>query len=204
MLKLRRNIPPFADLVHRLQAQQHRIKMLSVSAKIPKKLKKGGTLQPVLPLVPERLSTKEEDKSKFVTFELKAQVGQPDTGTKYKKTVRKFDEGTAQQWIDVLRDLQEIWKQNSIQDGSDRAATVRVIVKGESMVAFEAALEEVRQDENGVEQPLTENHVQEALNAVLASVFPHRALEIQKLWMNRRMYKPAELSTRQTAAVINR
>ena len=178
--------------------------MLSIQAKIPKKIKRGGTLQPVLPLVPEKLPTAEEDKSKFVTFELKTQVGQADTATKYKKVVRKFDEGTAQQWIDVLHDLKEIWKQNSIQEGSDQAATIRVIVKGESITAFEAALEDARLDENGVEQPMTEDHVQQALDAVSATVFPHRALEIQKLWMNRRMYKPTELSTRQTAAAINR
>jgi hypothetical protein len=43
-----------------------------------------------------------------------------------------------------------------------------------------------------------------ALGAVTNTVFPHRALETQKLWMNRRMFKPADLTTRQTAAAINR
>ena len=64
--------------------------MLSVSARIPKKIKKGGTLQPVLPLILDKLPTIEENKSKFVTFELKTQVGQLDTAMKYKKVVRKF------------------------------------------------------------------------------------------------------------------
>ena len=34
---------------------------------------------------------------------------------------------------------------------------------------------------------------------------PHiaRALGIQKLWMNRRMFKPVELTNRQTSAAIN-
>ena len=178
--------------------------MLSVANKIPKKANRVGTLQPVLPLIPEKLPTAEEDKSKFVTFDLKTQVGQADTATKYKKSVRKFDEGTAQQWIDVLRDLKEIWMQNSIKTGSDQAATVRVIVKGESITAFEAALEDARQGDDGIEQPLSEENVLQALDAVSATVFPHRALEIQKLWMNRRMYKPAELTTRQTSAAINR
>ena len=178
--------------------------MLSVANKIPKKANRVGTLQPVLPLIPEKLPTAEEDKSKFVTFDLKTQVGQADTATKYKKSVRKFDEGTAQQWIDVLRDLKEIWMQNSIKTGSDQAATVRVIVKGESITAFEAALEDARQGDDGIEQPLSEENVLQALDAVSATVFPHRALEIQKLWINRHMYKPAELTTRQTSAAINR
>ena len=46
--------------------------------------------------------------------------------------------------------------------------------------------------------------VETALQSVTAIVFPHRALEIQKLWMTRCMYKPVELTTRQTAAAINR
>ena len=46
--------------------------------------------------------------------------------------------------------------------------------------------------------------MERALNAVASTVFPHRALEIQKLWMNRRMFKPVELTTRQTSAAINR
>ena len=52
------------------------------------------------------------------------QVGQLDTATKYKKAVRKFEEGTAQQWINVLKDMIEIWTQNGVKEGSDRAATV--------------------------------------------------------------------------------
>ena len=111
--------------------------MLSIASRIPKK--KSGSLQPVLPLVPEKLPTKEDDKSIFLTFELKAQEGQPDGATKYKKSKRKFEEGSPQQWIDLIKDLQEIWKQNSIKEGSDRAATVRSLVKGESATAFETA-----------------------------------------------------------------
>ena len=203
MLLTTKKIPPFADLVRRLQAQDYRSnKMLSIASRIPKK--KSGSLQPVLPLIPEKLPTKEEDKASFLTFELKTKEGQPESSTKYKKTVRKFEEGSPQQWIDLLKDLREIWKQNSIRDGSDRAATVRSLVKGESATAFEAALEESRINEGAEEQPITEDDVERALNAVASTVFPHRALEIQKLWMNRRMFKPAELTTRQTSAAINR
>ena len=78
-------------------------------------------------------------------------------------------------------------------------------MKGESATAFESALQEQRMDEDGVELPLTTDHVDnKALEAVEASVFPHCALEIQKLWMNWRMFKLVELTIRQTAAAINR
>ena len=47
--------------------------MISIANKIPKKVKKGGSLQPILPLLPDKLPTAEDDKSKFITFELKMQ-----------------------------------------------------------------------------------------------------------------------------------
>ena len=177
--------------------------MLSIASRIPK-TKRSGSLQPVLPLIPEKLPSTEDEKSHFLSFELKTRVGQPADSTKYKKYVRKFEEGTPQQWIDLQRDLEEIWTQNSINGGTDRASTVRALVRGDSATAFEAALQEERQDADGNEVPITADHVTSALHAVRAEVFPHRALEIQKLWMNRRMFKPPELTTRQTAAAINR
>ena len=177
--------------------------MLSIKSRIPR-AKKPGSLQPVLPLVPIKLPTIDEEKGKFISFELKTRVGQPASGTKYKKFVRKFEEGGPQEWIDLLKDLDEIWIQNSMDSGQDRASTVRALVGGESETTFDTALQEARTDAEGVELDMTVEHVQTALTAVTATVFPHRALEIQKNWMNRRMFKPIELTTRQTAAAINR
>ena len=182
-------IPPFAKLIRRIQTQDHRArKMLSIASRIPKK--KGGTLQPVLPLIPEKLPSKEDDKAAFLTFELKMQSDQAENATKYKKNVRKFEEGTPQQWVDLIKDLREIWKQNGIEEGSDRVATIRSLVKGESGTAFETALQDLRSNEGEEEKEVTKEIVESALQAVATTVFPHRALEIQKLWMNRRMFKP--------------
>ena len=176
--------------------------MLSIAGRIPKK--KSGSLQPILPLIPEKLPTKDDDKGAFLTFELKMQFDQAENGTKYKKAVRKFEEGTPQQWVDLVKDLKEIWKQNGIEEGSDRVATIKSLVKGESGTAFETALDDLRTSEGDDEQPISKENVETALKAVATTVFPHRALEIQRLWMNRRMFKPVELTTRQTSAAINR
>jgi hypothetical protein len=46
--------------------------------------------------------------------------------------------------------------------------------------------------------------VDATLTAVTTTVFPHRALEIQRLWMNRGMRKPYDLTTRKTVAAITR
>ena len=173
-------IPPFSELIRRIEVQDYRLKMLSASVRIPKKVKKGGILQPVLPLIPERLPTAKEDKTKLISFDLKMQVGQSDTATKYKKAVRKFEEGTAQQWIDVLKDMIEIWTQNGVKEGSDRAATVRSVVKGESATAFESALQEQRMGEDGVELPLTTDHVDKALKGRRSKCFSTSCLRNPK------------------------
>jgi hypothetical protein len=115
--------------------------MLSYNSRIPKFQKKAGSLQPVLLLVPLKLPSAEDEKEMFLSVELMARVGQPSTSTKYKKQARKFEEGTPQQWIDLLRDLQEIWTQNSVNGGTDRTSTVRAVVKGESITSFETSLQ---------------------------------------------------------------
>jgi hypothetical protein len=68
---------------------------------------------------------------------LKTRVGQPSDATKYTKYVRKFEKGNPQERIDMLRDLEEIWTQNSMTGGTDRASTVRALLCGEGAVAFE-------------------------------------------------------------------
>ena len=203
------NIPWFGELYKKIKIQVYREKMrfpTKPSKRMDRKLK-PSPLQPVLPLIPEALPTKDQDKSKFVTFELKVRAGQPAGSTNYKKFVRVFEEGTPQQWIDLVRDLEEIWVQNSVNGPSDRTATIRSLLKGESLTAFDTALEDARVDPNPnniAPLALTAEQIGTAMDSVATTVFPHRALEIQRLWMNRGMKKPVELSTRKTAAAISR
>jgi hypothetical protein len=50
-----------------------------------------------------------------------------------------FEEGSPQQWIDLIRDLEEIWTQNSINGSSNRTSTIQALLKGKSLTAFETA-----------------------------------------------------------------
>ena len=102
-----------------------------------------------------------------------------------------------------MRYVTEIWMQNSINGGLDCAAIVCALVCGESLTSFEAALQDARTNEDGSKAAITVQHVMVALDAVQITVFPHQALEIQKLWMNNKMFKPPDLSSRQAAAAIN-
>jgi hypothetical protein len=164
-------IPLFQDLYRKISILQHK-DMLSFNSRIPK-FQKKASLQPVLPLVPLKLPSAEDEKGMLLSFELMARVGQPSTSTKYKKQERKFEEGTPQQWIDLLRDLQEIWTQISVNEGTDWASTVRAVVKGESITLFKTSLQEARTNDKGEEQAMTSAHVDTALNGVATTMFPH-------------------------------
>lgn len=167
--------------------------------------KKSSSLQPILPLVPIKLDDDEKkEKSNYISIELKTRVGQPANGTTYKKHIRLFNEGDAQEWIDVVIAVNEVWTQNSIIGGADRAATFRAVLRGESLVAFDAALDDCRRDDDGMLQQISPEIVEATLKLVAQDVFPHRALEIQRKWMERGLKKPFELTTRKTLAAISR
>ena len=62
-----------------------------------------------------------------------------------------------------------------MQNGTDRVATIRALVWGESLTAFESALQGARTNEVGELDEITEEHVDTALDAVSMTVF-HTAL----------------------------
>jgi hypothetical protein len=168
-----------------------------------------ATFQPVLPLVPVSLPD-DDDKTKYISFDLKVRTGAGAGTSSYKKHMRTFEEGSPQEWMDTIMGFKEVWKQNAVNGASDRAATVGAILKGDSLSAFETALEDARvdhdlnDDETPVPIPLTVEHVDQALAAVTTLVFPFRALENQRNWMNRYMRKPPDLSAALTVSGLTR
>jgi hypothetical protein len=197
-------MPPFAEFIRRIKIDEYK-KTKMLSTRIPKKTPTPNTLRLVLPLIAEKSTTVEDNKTRFITIELCARVNAPTGFATYKKYIRKFEEGTAQEWIDLHRDIQEVWVLNTITGGTDMASTARALLRGESLTSFEAFLEEGKRnddEEDGALLPIDVVMVDTALTAVAITVFPHRALEIQRLWMNRGMRKPYELTTRKTVAAI--
>jgi hypothetical protein len=107
----------------------------------------------------------------------------------------------------LIWDLEEIWMQNSVNGPSNSTSTIRALLKGESLTAFKTTLEDVPVDPDpnvSVLQALRIEHIGCAMDQVSNAVFPHWALEIQKLWMVRGMKEPYDLSTRKTAAAITK
>ena len=156
---------------------------------------------PVLPLVRIKIQSEDLDKAKYIGFTLKATAGTAATSShSYKKIMKTFDEGSPQEWMDLLMGLEEIWRQNSIDAALDKKSTVCSLLKGESKTAFETALEDATEEN----EELDNSHIEIALRAVTDIVFPFRALETQKNWMNRYMRKPYDMTAAKLSSALSR
>jgi hypothetical protein len=92
-----------------------------------------------------------------------------------------------------------------VNGAHDRAATVAAVLKGDSRIPFEAAIEDAWTNPNAAALiPLTTDHVEESLRAVTTIVSPFCALETQKQWMNKYMKKPFDLSAKMMSMAWSR
>ena len=176
--------------------------MLTMYDQIPKK--NVLSLKPILPLIPVVPMQDDLNKDKFIAISVKARVGALETSATYKKFMQKFNKGILQEWIKLLHDMREIWKQNSINGPVDCCSTVRALVRGESLTTFEAALDKARMTDKGTVDQMTVNHIETSLEAVTETIFLHCTLKTQKRWMNWAMKKPLGLSARRMMAAIAR
>jgi hypothetical protein len=183
-------IPPFGNLIKKIKIAQYRLHYAwkqeqDEEMRFQKRqttYKKSPGFVPVIPLVPTKLTADElKDKSAYITFTLQVSRGTGPGTLNYKKSVRTFEDGDPQQWMEAMTGLREIWLQNSVDDATDMSHTVVAILKGDSLTAYEAAVEDLTVDPNNNTQviPLMEDHVENALRAVSETVFPFRALETQ-------------------------
>jgi len=168
--------------------------------------KKRDFLVPALPLI-EEVADKARSTD-VIEFLAKQRAGSTATGPTYKVKVQRFNEGTVGEWIAIRKAIKELWVQNSLTGQTDRVANICSILRGESLTGFEEKIEELtnptERDGTGDAIPLSDEIVEAGLNAVAETIFPHRALETQKLWMRRGMKKPKELSFRKTASAVGR
>ena len=185
------------EAVNRLK-EQGRKALKKMEGTIPKK---GIKLVPCFPL--QDTEVIDVDETFLVTFSLKIRPAGANKSI-YKKTVRRFSDGSPSVWLQTLQDINEIWTQNRVGGPNDRAATVRTILHDDALTIFVASIESQTEvvEGNAAAAQLTNEKVDNALKAVTASVFPHRALETQKLWMRRHMKKPAGMSYRLMQAKV--
>lgn len=171
--------------------------------------KKTSYLVPSLTLVEEEQDDDVKTSTESISYILKQKAGATgSTASTYKIYVKRFDENSVQSWIILRQKLVEIWTQNGVNSPSNRTATIRAVLRGESLTCFNASVEEqmtVENDQGVVTiMPLTLALVEAGMEAVAETVFPFRALTNQKVWMRRGMKKPKELSFRKTASAVGR
>jgi hypothetical protein len=140
--------------------------------------------------LPFEASDKEDKKeeSEYVTFTLKDRAGTGSTAPSYKMKVAKFEDGTPAEWIEVLDALEEIWKQNSMVTATDREASIKTILREDALTTFESSIDDSRAQDEDAENDASDivfdnAMIDTALTDVSKNIFPHQALEIQKLWM---------------------
>ena len=150
-------------------------------------------LNPCIPL--EDNDPIDVDRTQLITYTLKIRPNGANDHT-YKKALRLFSTGSVTEWIETVKDINEIWTQNSVGGPHDRAAIVKTVLRDEALSHFEVALEVLRQGPNGERLEFTADLVNKALDYVSLAIFPHRALETQKQWMRRHMRKPMKMRYR--------
>jgi hypothetical protein len=209
-------IPPFGTLYRKIKIAQYHLHLTW-----KREQEKGMRFQkhqaynkkttpkflPVIPLLPTKLSSDElKDKAAYIMFTLQvSKVSGPGTQT-YRKSIRTFEEGDPQQWMEVVTRLREIWAQNSITAPTDMSNTAVAILKGDSLTSYEAAMEDNRTDldDESLMVPITEQHIDDALLAVTNQIFPYCALETQKQWMSKYERKPYKMGAKQFVTLMSR
>jgi hypothetical protein len=194
------SVPPSFDL-------ETRIGQINQVPEAPSDRKRSPKFHPVILLLPAKLLSDElKDKDVYITFTLQVSKGSAQGTLNYKKSIRTFDKGDPLQWMDVITGLREIWAQNSITVLTDMSNTVVALLKGDSLTAYEAAMEDNRTDpeDETLMVPMTIEHIDNSLLAVTSTVFPYCALKTQKQWMSKYVRKPYHMGAKQFTTSMSR
>jgi hypothetical protein len=92
---------------------------------------------------------------------------------------------------------------------SDPNCYTKTILREDALTDFEASIDEDLEPEEDAAEgapaiQLTTEMIDDALISVAKKSFPHRALEIQKIWMKRKVRKPKSMPVRKMIAIITK
>ena len=140
---------------------------------------------PPIPLIKnERPSPKKGEYTEFKLYTNPTDV----TSQTFTVEIRTFKQGDPEDWIETLKDIEQVCRGTNMTLAEDCRAMVRTILKGEALRIFE----------DGV----FENHCNDmdqfdlCIQHVTTHLFPTRALVRQKRYMRRHMRKNREMSIR--------
>jgi len=146
---------------------------------------------PVPLVVPEPKVLK---KSDMLKVDLKTHPEDPTSTDTYSISVRFFDHGTPQEWIDFLKSFRQVITGQNMVEGSAKFAMARVLLKGDALRVFNSAAVTLQTE--------TSSHFTSCINDVAKHVFPEGALKRQKRYMVRYMRKPRDTKVRDMTARV--
>jgi hypothetical protein len=147
-----------------------------------------------------------KDKTAYITFTLQVSKGLAPGAWIYRKSIKTFEEGDPPKWMEVVTGLKEIWAQNFITQPMDMSNTTVALLKGGSLMSYEAAMEDDRTnpEDKSLMVPMTKQHIDNALLAVTNQIFPYCALKTQKQWMSKYARKPYKMGAKQFVILMCR
>jgi hypothetical protein len=87
-----------------------------------------------------------KDKAAYISFTLQVSKGSAPGTPTYRKSIRTFEEGDPQQWMEVITGLKEILAWNSITVPTGMSNTAVALLKRDNLMSYEAAMEDNRTD----------------------------------------------------------
>ena len=129
------------DFTRNIRVQAYR-KDREMNDRIPRKPTKG--VEPCLTLFPK--PSQEPEEKDLVEFAMKVRAGSGATAPTYKRRVARFANGTPDEWINLLESLEELFTQNSLTSPEDRDNTIKTVLRGDSLTAYESTVQEEREN----------------------------------------------------------
>jgi hypothetical protein len=148
----------------------------------------------ILPPIPlERPERQILEDGNYVSFKLRA-VPLDHESQQYFLSVPYFSTGTPESWIIFRKNLDKVLVGQNVTTGPPTYAMARRILEGAALARFEASV-----IENGTE---TLEHFALVIEDMGEYVFPRRALQMEKRFMQRYMRKPRKLKMRDFMARV--
>jgi len=161
----------------------------------------GSTKRKVIPPIPlERPTKKELHKGDYQTYKLR-NVPADENSPVYELSVPYFRTGTCEEWLIFRKNLEKVILGQNVTNGPGRFIVARRLLEGDALTVFNnEAQTHTTNNGNASETAAT---FALCLDAVTKSVFPKRAVLLQKRYMRRFVRKPVGMTTRDYVARIS-
>ncbi len=125
----------------------------------------------VAPIPLERPGKKEHAKEDILRFKLRSTPAEENSPT-YEDSVAIFDNGTPEEVLDFVTDVNRVITGQNITTGPPKYATMRMLLRGDALAAFNAGANAAGNETNA--------NFTVSYRALIRHFFPARALALQK------------------------